>query len=178
LYRFVARFASWGAVGLLFAAYLLCTVLFGIRQKVLGREHAVLDTLGWYTPEQAYKFLKAIGGSGRNWYAGTQLSLDLVFPACYAGLFAVLIVRLYEEGRARRLLLLPALTAVADWSENALTAYLAWAWTEGVVPTTAATAAACCTAAKFALVFASGAVIGWGGWVRLRRGELPWPPAS
>lgn len=116
---------TWPAVGLLVVLFLLCRFGFDKRDEALGCGNETLDGQRWYTPEKAHDLLGRLGPRGRCLYAVTAVTLDLFFPAVYAGLFAGLIGNLYPVRWARRLAAIPAGAAVADWCENGLVAYLA-----------------------------------------------------
>lgn len=102
----------------------------------------LLDSRGWYTPEDAadlFHALDRLDASARTVYAATALTIDMVFPACYGLLLAVLLFRLFRGGAP--LYLLPLAVALADALENITIAALAlshdgapspWAWPAAV----------------------------------------------
>ena len=86
----------------------------------------LLDGRGRYTPEEAadpFDALDQFDASARAVYAATALTIDMVFPASYGLLFAVLLFRLFRGGA--RLYLLPLAVALADALENITVAVLA-----------------------------------------------------
>ncbi len=131
----------------------------------------LLDSRGWYTPADAaalFDALDQIDPSGRVVYATTALTVDMVFPASYGLLFAVLLFRLFRGGPP--LYLLPLAVAVADVLENVTIAALAL--THADSPSQLAWMAAVFTLLKFVLLMATLAVTGVGGlrwlWRRTR----------
>ena len=61
----------------------------------------LLDGRGWYTPEDAadlFDALDRLDASARAVYAATALTIDMVFPASYGLLLAVLLFRLFRGG--------------------------------------------------------------------------------
>lgn len=170
--RVFRRLITWPAVGLLLVLFLLCQQGFGKRADALGCGHETLDVQGWYTPEKAHELLREMGPDGRHLYAVTELTLDLVFPAVYSGLFAGLIGNLFPPRAARRLALVPVVGALADWSENGLAAYLAWTFDPLRVDPVARVAAVA-TLVKTVLFVASGLAIVVGAVLSIRRGPRP-----
>ena len=76
-----------------------------------------------YTPEDVWVFGERIGPDGRKYYVDSQFALDFAFPPIYAGLFAVVLVWVWDcvKGTAPNvvwLLLAPAGALVADLAEN------------------------------------------------------------
>jgi hypothetical protein len=120
------RVPAWPMAGLLVVAFLLCDFAFGWRSDQLFSPEKVLDARGWYSPDEAKVLFERLGDEGRLLYAKTEVTLDLAFPFIYGTLFLLLTLRLYEEGVARRLMLVPLIAMVADLLENSLIAYLAW----------------------------------------------------
>lgn len=119
---------TWPAAGALVVLFVLCQLGFEQRSKALGRQHEVLDARRWYTPREARDLLDDLGERGRCLYASTELTLDLLFPVVYAGLFAGLIGNLYPRRTARGLVAIPICGALADCCENVSAAYLAWSF--------------------------------------------------
>jgi hypothetical protein len=128
IYRLVERKATWPMTALLFILFMLCLAGFDWRNGVVGE---TLESARCYTPVKANEILNKMDEGGRNTYALTEITLDLVFPFVYGGLFAILIFRLYNRGLARWLLLIPFITVLADLLENFTAAYLAWSFEAG-----------------------------------------------
>ena len=131
----------------------------------------LLDGRGWYTPEEAAALLDALDrldASARTVYAATALTIDMVFPASYGLLFAILLFRLF---RGAPLYVLPLAVAVADALENITVAVLALS--HDGTPSPLAWSAAVFTAVKWVLFVATLAVTCVGGmrwlWARTRR---------
>jgi hypothetical protein len=127
IYQQLDRIATWPIFALLIVLFILCYLGFQRRSKVMteiaGHDVRLFDARESYTPEEARDLLNTITERGRRIYAITQLSLDLVFPFIYGGLFVITLYKLY--GNPSYLLLVPLITVVADLLENLMTAYLA-----------------------------------------------------
>jgi len=134
----------------------------------------LLDSRGWYTPDEAaalFDALDRLDASARAVYATTALTIDMVFPASYGLLFAVLLFLLFRLFRGGApLYLLPLAVALADALENVTVAALALS--HDGAPSPLAWPAAVFTAVKTALFVATLAVICAGAmrwmWQRIR----------
>ena len=162
VYGRLSFLTTWPMVALLFALLWLCTVGFAVRAKWLG---PAPDSEVWYTPGQLHARLARFGLEGRNIYALTELTLDLVFPTIYAGLFAGLIGRVFSPKTASWLALAPLLALCCDLAENFQFSYFAWTFQEDIVPWSYF--AALSTAAKFVCVAVSIGVLLVGAWRKL-----------
>ncbi len=118
--------ATWPVVALLFVAFMICVQGFQIEMRVLGPENQIPDVRGWYTPVQIRDLYEHLGEHGRNVYAACAMTLDVVFPLAYGGLFAALIANVYRKRTARVLAAVPLLAVVMDLTENGLLSYYAW----------------------------------------------------
>ena len=101
------RFATRRIVILAMLAALLCVAGFRWRDARFGGLE-LLDTRQWYTPEQAaalFGALDRIDSRARAVYAWTEVSIDMIFPVAYGVLLALLLLRVFEDGR--RFYLLP-----------------------------------------------------------------------
>lgn len=122
----------------------------------------LLDSRGWYTPEEAavlFDALDQLDASARAVYAATALTIDMAFPASYGLLLGVLLFRLYRGGA--RLYLLPLAAALADALENITVAVLALS--HDGTPSPLAWPAAVFTLVKWVLFVATLAAICIGG---------------
>lgn len=123
LYQRINRIANWRIGIFLFLANLACIAAFKWRHNQLKLEPP--DAKSHYSPDELYEFLGGIGESGRQLYAWTQITLDVIYPVVYCLLFAVLLVVLYRWEKFRCVVWLPLLTGIFDLMENFTTAYLA-----------------------------------------------------
>ena len=145
-------------------AALLCLAGFQWRDARLGGLE-ILDTRQWYTPEQAaalFGALDRLDPRARAVYAWTEVSIDLVFPVAYGLLFALVLLRVFKDGRP--FYLLPITGAATDVFENLSIALLVSTY-DGA-PTSWATVAATFTLLKSGLILATlaatvGGVIRW-----------------
>ena len=158
------RLATRPVVILTMLAALLCLAGFQWRDARLGGLE-LLDTRQWYSPEQAaalFGALDRLDSRARAVYGWTEVSIDLVFPVAYGLLFALLLLRAFEDGR--RYYLLPIAGAAADVFENISIALLASTY-DGA-PSSWTRAAAAFTLLKSGLILATlaaavGGVIRW-----------------
>ena len=126
----------------------------------------MLDSRGWYTPAEAaalFDALNQLDGSARDVYAITALTIDMVFPASYGLLLAVLLLWLFRGGAP--LYLLPLTLASADVLENITVAALAFSYNGTATPL--AWLAAILTLIKTVLIVATLAMVCAGGIRRL-----------
>jgi hypothetical protein len=154
IYRQLDRIATWPVLALLVILFVLCSQGFQWRSTVMreiaGQDVRLFDVRSSYTPDEARELLETIDERGRRIYAITQLTLDLMFPLIYGGLFVITLYKLY--GDPVYLLLVPLITVVADSLENLTTAYLALSY-KGMVSPVAR------VASTFTVVKRSGLVI-------------------
>jgi len=167
----VERCANWRVAAAALAGVAGCVAGLAWRQARLGGLD-LLDGRGWYTPGEAAALFDALDGldaGARAVYATTALTIDMVFPACYGLLFAVLLFRLFRGGAP--LYLLPLALAFADVLENVTVAVLALS--HDGAPSPLAWLAAAFTLVKTILIVATLAAVCAGGtlrlWARIRR---------
>ena len=145
-------------------AALFCLAGFQWRDARLGGLE-LLDTRQWYSPEQAaalFGALDRLDSRARAVYAWTEVSIDMIFPVAYGLLLALLLLRVFEDGR--RLYLLPIAGAATDVFENLSIALLASTY-DGA-PSSWTRVAAAFTLLKSGLILATlaavmGGVIRW-----------------
>jgi hypothetical protein len=171
LYRRLEAKANWAVVTLFFAGFMLCAGGFDWRRDALGCEIQLLDGRWLYNPPQVAELFNALGSDKLKTYATTELTLDLVFPFVYSTLLALLIVRLYSAGKAKRLILLPVFGALADLSENFTIACLAFGFDGS--PSSFAYLAAIFTFVKKALLIISVLVVIGGAISSLGKNKPP-----
>ena len=175
IYRQLDGIATWPIFALLVVLFVLCSLGFQWRSKVMreiaGHEVKLFDIRDSYTPDEARELLKTIDERGRQIYAITQLTLDLVFPFIYGGLFVITLYKLY--GNPGYLLLVPLIAVVGDLLENLMTAYLALSYKEGVASPVAQVASTFTTVKRSGLVISVVLILaGIAIWVwRYRRGN-------
>lgn len=117
----IARLATWRGLAALFVAYI---VIFGAILTTLGQLTAVsggfgiLDFDQGYTSERVAEVFGSYGEQGFSLYRRIQL-LDLVNPALYSLIAAVLTYLIWSGRGVDWLCLLPLLGGLADYAENA-----------------------------------------------------------
>lgn len=164
----VERCATWRIAVASLVGVVGCVAGLAWRQaRLAGLD--LLDSRGWYTPAEAaalFDALDQLDSSARVVYATTALTIDMVFPASYGLLFAILLYRLFGGGAP--LYLLPLALAVADVLENVTVAALALS--HAGAPSPLAWLAAVFTLVKTVLIVATLAAICVGGvrWLRVR----------
>jgi hypothetical protein len=94
------------------------------------------------------------------------MTLDVVFPLVYGGLFAALIAHVYRPRLARVLVCVPLLTVASDLVENTLLSYYAWNF-DGKQWPLLIWGATTATALKFVLFIVSLLIVGAGGLLSL-----------
>ena len=169
--RMVERFATWRMTVAAFVGVVGCVAGLAWRQARLGGLD-LLDGRGWYTPAEAaalFDALDRLDASARVVYATTALTVDMLFPASYGLLFAILLFRLFRGGAP--LYLLPLALALADVLENTTIAALALSYDGEPSPLT--WLAAVFTVVKTGLIVATLAAVSIGGmlwmWARIRQ---------
>lgn len=170
----VERCANWKCSAAALVGVVGCVAGLAWRQvRLAGLD--LLDSRGWYTPGEAaalFDALDRLDSSARVVYAATALTIDLVFPAAYGMLCAVLLFRLFQGGAP--LYLLPLAVALMDVLENVTVAALALS--HDGAPSPLAWLAAVFTLVKTVLFVATLAVTCAGGmrwlWVWIRHLHL------
>ena len=166
----VERLATWRTAVAASVGFAGCVAgLVWRHSRLAGLD--LLDSRGWYTPAEAttlFDALDRLDPSARAVYATTALTVDMVFPACYGLLFAVLLSWLFRAGLP--LYLLPLALAAADVLENLTVATLALS--HDGAPSPLVWLAASFTLFKTALIVATLAAIFAGSlrrlWPRIR----------
>jgi hypothetical protein len=103
-----------------------------------------------YRPDEIYQLIERYGPRGRAHWRRLLL-LDMVFPAVYAALFALLLLRWADWANAgaawRAAAAAPVLAGASDYTENVLLLKVLRAWPRRMPAAVAA--ASCFTRAKF-----------------------------
>ena len=87
------RFTTRRVVVVSLVGFAACVAGLAWRQLRLGG-FALLDSRGWYTPEEAaalFDALDRLDANARAIYAATGLTIDMAFPIAYGVLFATLL---------------------------------------------------------------------------------------
>jgi hypothetical protein len=89
----------------------------------------IIDTWFAYPPDRLFRVIGELGDSGRQFYALTEVSADLVFPMLYTSflfiLLALLLPKAFEDSPLMQSLQrLPLLVFLFDYSENCGLFYL------------------------------------------------------
>ena len=169
--RILKRCANWRAAAASLAGVVACVAGLVWRQNRLGGLE-LLDSRGWYTPEEAaalFDALDRLDANARLVYAATGLTIDMAFPVAYGLLLAIWLFHLFRGGVP--LYLLPLAMAAVDVLENLIVAGLALS--HAGAPSPLAWLAAAFTLVKTVLMVATAAALGIGTirwlWDSLRR---------
>jgi len=116
---------GWVVVLLLLLFILTVSVIFPLFSRLLNIPEDVesIDTKLYYTPADLYSILEAYGQQGRQGYAISHITADLIYPIVYAFFFATAIsftfVRVFpRNSRLQMLNLVPFGLASIDLLEN------------------------------------------------------------
>ncbi len=120
--------------GILVTGFLVNGRPFGIAElKSITGGVGILDMEVFYTPEQAYTFLAAMGEAGRSFELTRIIPLDLLVPLFYALFLSTLITWILHlwlpaESGWHRLNVIPVIGALFDYLENLgiMAMLLAW----------------------------------------------------
>lgn len=99
----------------------------------------IIDTWFAYPPDRLFRVIDEMGDTGRQFYALTEVSADLVFPVLYTAflyiLLALLLPRAFEDSPSMQSLRrLPLLVFLFDYSENCGLFYLLMVYPNRPVP--------------------------------------------
>jgi len=156
--------------GLLITGFLVNGRPFGVAElKSITGGVGILDMEVFYTPEQAYAFLAAMGDGGRAFELTHIVPLDLFVPFFY-GLFLSTFISwllhrwLPAESRWHRLNVIPVIGALFDYLENLGIVAMLLAWPAEMYSVAQITMAA--TLLKFGFsvlagIVVLGAIAGW-----------------
>lgn len=123
----LAKKANGKNVLILLIIYLLYSSLMfwaGSVIKAYSEGVGPIDLKLFYSPETAYQMMASYKESGRELYKTIELTVDVVFPVINALFFSLLITyflrrALRSEGVIQKLNLLPFITLLFDYLENA-----------------------------------------------------------
>jgi hypothetical protein len=157
-------------VGILVTGFLVNGRPFGIAElKSITGGVGILDMEVFYTPEQAYAFLAAMGEAGRAFELTHIIPLDLLVPFFYAlflSTFISWILRHWLSAASpwHRLNVIPVIGALFDYLENLGIIAMLLAWPMEMYSIAQITMAA--TLLKFgfsilAFIIVLGAIAGW-----------------
>jgi hypothetical protein len=128
LTQLLARLANWKTIVILILIALpFNLVIFPMRsarlKELSKKDNPILDVMFAYTPAQVYELVPAYGEQGRQLYAMTELTADLVYPIIYNLLLSVLMAIVFRTAfssgsKLHRLPLLPLASWLADYLEN------------------------------------------------------------
>jgi hypothetical protein len=129
-----ANRATWWHGIILLIFFVACVGGLDWREKwqeqKLGRAVTLLDVRFRYAAAEVHELFKELGAQGRQIYAATELTLDLVFPLTYGAILVICLARLSGREIGRYLVIFPAVTVVADLLENLAVVCLLWSYQE------------------------------------------------
>lgn len=126
LIHLLDRIANWKSLVLLlifyvsFPAYWLKNAEANINQ-LAGKPVGVIDLTIGFNPARTLRMVADYGPAARDFYARTELTLDLVYPLVYSFLLAVILTLLFRHKPyrpSRWVTLLPFASGLFDYLEN------------------------------------------------------------
>ncbi|MFZ5910668.1 MAG: hypothetical protein ACOYYU_11705 [Chloroflexota bacterium] len=124
MFNITKKFARW-ANGRNVIILLVVFLLFNFLViPALYPKFETLDIRYSYTPSEAYSLIASYGDAGRQTYALTEVTLDLVYPLTTALLFIFAIIYTFQKAFPnhsawQNLALIPLGILAADYLENA-----------------------------------------------------------
>ena len=121
------RLANGRTLLILFLLFILTTsVIFPLMSSLIedpAGELEKIDTKLYYGPAELYEIMEHYGDQGRQVYALSHLTADVLFPLVYAFFFGLLIAYIFQRAFSRdswnqRLNLVPFLLLIFDLIEN------------------------------------------------------------
>lgn len=125
--NFLIRIANGRNLLVLFVLFILTTsVIFPLMSSLIEspvEDLESIDTKLYYTPEEFYEIIEPYGDQGRQVYALSHLTADVLFPLVYAFFFGLLIGFIFQrafpkDSRLQRLNLIPFALLIFDLIEN------------------------------------------------------------
>jgi hypothetical protein len=128
----IKNIAGWRSLALFVLLFIVVTsMLFPTLDKLMGTPEGIekIDTQFIYSAERFYDVIEPYGDYGRNMYALSHFTADLVFPFVYAFLFGIWISMVFgilfrPESWLQGLNLTPFLLMAFDLLENTLVSIL------------------------------------------------------
>ncbi len=111
------------------------TVLFEWRKRYLRTfSHMERTTLDFssYTAKDAYELFSKLQERGRQVYAWTEITVDMIYPIIYACFLSLLTIYIFQKCSMNKslhlLALLPFIVMLFDYCENSLIAFMLFAY--------------------------------------------------
>jgi hypothetical protein len=123
------RLTNWKTVLIIFLVAVVGfnAILFpwrsGRMQSLAGRQVGIIDTMYAYNPDQVYEKIPAYGEEGRQFYALTEFTIDLVYPILYNLFLMLTMALIFRQAFSgdsvwQRLRFLPLAVWISDYAEN------------------------------------------------------------
>jgi len=127
----LARLAKAKVLIALFLVAIPFNIFFRYREKTLkdfSKECTpTLDSNTSYKSKDAYELFGKLDG-GRELYAWTEITVDIIFPIIYSFFLSLLIIYIFQRCFTRKslqyLALLPFIAMLFDYGENVLIAFM------------------------------------------------------
>lgn len=111
------------------------TVFFEWRKRFL-RTYSHMDktTLDFtsYTATDAYELFSKLQERGRQVYAWTEITVDIIYPIIYSSFLSLLIIYIFQKCSMNKslhlLAVLPFIVMLFDYCENSLIAFMLFAY--------------------------------------------------
>jgi hypothetical protein len=91
------------------------------RDALSGTPLSIIDTRLAYSPEQTRTLLHAYTPEVRQYYAQTEMSLDMAYPIAYAFFFTLILALLFKKNRfglPAWVVVIPFVAMLFDFAEN------------------------------------------------------------
>lgn len=117
------RIANWKSLLLFFGIYMFFNgyILKNAEQEInglAGKKVGVIDLTFGFDPEKTLGMVADYGDAARDYYARTEMTADVAYPAVYAFFFGIILTLLYRNSSLAWLNRLPFYTLLLDFAEN------------------------------------------------------------
>lgn len=124
LTNFLNRIANWKTLVLLVITYVSFPVYWlknaeATIDQLAGKVIGPIDLTFGFDPARTLAMVAGYGPAARSFYVRTELTTDLIYPVVYSFLFAVILTMLFHYRPNRWVALLPFVSLVFDYLENA-----------------------------------------------------------
>lgn len=127
--QFFYRISSWKSLVICLAIYTFFPGYFlknaeAKINELAGKEVGIVDLTIGFNPQQTLNMVAAYGDEARAYYAQVEMTIDVIYPIVYAVLFSIILSLLFKNTNYPMVNLLPFLTVILDYIENANTVTL------------------------------------------------------
>lgn len=121
--NFIRKYSNWKTLVFFIVLYLSFGAYFlpKAEEKIneaAGSTVGIIDLTFGYKPERTLFMVAAYGDAGREVYAKTETTLDILYPIVYTILFCIALGLLYTDKKWWWLNIFPFITLIFDFMEN------------------------------------------------------------